>query len=497
MISFKEITCFIVLFCFCILPLRQMYAQSPIISSEQLQEDVEVLEKCIKAFHPGLYRYQSPTELDSQLLLLRQQFATDQTEGEVLKALAKFTERIKCGHTYPNPWNMKKEIRERLMNQQHYLPLGFKIINRQMVITHHVSESTELSRGTIITAINQIPVATILDSLVQVTKADGLSTTAHRLNSLEVQAFGMRDHTVFDLYFPLFFPIQNQRFDLTYLQNGKTKTTRISALSRSERLEKMEAKYGKAPQKAEKWDVQIRKDGLAILTLSDFAIWSWDMDYKKWLADAFRQIQQQGASALAVDIRGNGGGLSEIADNLLSYLIKQPLQITSNFDQLIATYRPDTSLLKYIQTYEAELKKGVPESYVTKVDERLYRLNQTTISRTIVPKEDAFQGPVFFLADASNSSATFQLLNTVQQNQIAKIVGQAGGGNRQGINGGSYFFLYLPHSGMEIDIPLLYYKPKTQQADAPVQPDYVVELSAQNIAKGEDAALLKVLSLLK
>ncbi|MCI5080254.1 MAG: hypothetical protein MRY78_01105, partial [Saprospiraceae bacterium] len=63
--------------------------------------------------------------------------------------------------------------------------------------------------------------------------------------------------------------------------------------------------------------------------------------------------------------------------------------------------------------------------------------------------------------------------------------------------GGSYFFLYLPHSGMEIDIPLLYYKPKTQQADAPVQPDYVVEPSAQNIAKGEDAALLKVLSLLK
>lgn len=67
------------------------------------------------------------------------------------------------------------------------------------------------------------------------------------------------------------------------------------------------------------------------------------------------------------------------------------------------------------------------------------------------------------------------------------MVGQPTGGSRRGINGGAFFFLRLPGSGLEIDIPLIGYFPVSSQPDEGIIPDIAVTISASDLTRGIDA----------
>ncbi len=99
------------------------------------------------------------------------------------------------------------------------------------------------------------------------------------------------------------------------------------------------------------------------------------------------------------------------------------------------------------------------------------------------------------LTSATNSSATFGFAERVREHRLATLVGGATGGNRRGINGGAYFFVRLPESGIEFDLPLIGYFPDRPQPDAGILPDIPVPLTAAAIAAGRDEALARALSL--
>lgn len=94
------------------------------------------------------------------------------------------------------------------------------------------------------------------------------------------------------------------------------------------------------------------------------------------------------------------------------------------------------------------------------------------------------------LCDASNSSATFGFDQTCKDNRLATLVGQTTGGNRRGINGGAFFFLQLPASRLEVDLPLIASFPATPQPDAGIEPDIAVTTTARDIATGRDPQML-------
>jgi hypothetical protein len=81
------------------------------------------------------------------------------------------------------------------------------------------------------------------------------------------------------------------------------------------------------------------------------------------------------------------------------------------------------------------------------------------------------------------------MADILQQNNSVKIVGENTGGTKQGINGGQFFFLYLPSSGIEVDIPLIFQAPLKKRKDEGVQADLRVKTTQSDIAKGIDAPL--------
>ena len=101
------------------------------------------------------------------------------------------------------------------------------------------------------------------------------------------------------------------------------------------------------------------------------------------------------------------------------------------------------------------------------------------------------------LVDANNSSATFQFAQTVQRHKLGTLVGQLTGGSQRGINGGAFFFLRLPKSHIELDLPLIGTFPQTAMPDAGMTPDVVVNSKQRDIAEGNDADMTAVNRILR
>jgi C-terminal processing protease CtpA/Prc len=76
-----------------------------------------------------------------------------------------------------------------------------------------------------------------------------------------------------------------------------------------------------------------------------------------------------------------------------------------------------------------------------------------------------------------------------QQSGRGLIIGEPTGGSKQGINGGQFFLLYLPYSGIEIDLPLIWQKPVSDAPDNGVVPDRIVYTSRAAICSGRDEQL--------
>lgn len=99
--------------------------------------------------------------------------------------------------------------------------------------------------------------------------------------------------------------------------------------------------------------------------------------------------------------------------------------------------------------------------------------------------------PVAALVGPVNSSATFQFAQNARRSGRVRLFGAPTGGNRRGINGGCFFFVQLPASGVEFDLPLIGYFPLSSEPDAGIVPDVAIASSIADIAKGRDPTMLR------
>ena len=99
------------------------------------------------------------------------------------------------------------------------------------------------------------------------------------------------------------------------------------------------------------------------------------------------------------------------------------------------------------------------------------------------------------LTSPQMSSATHQFAQAVRRHRLGLLVGEETGGNQCGINGGGFFFLRLPESGLEADLPLIGTFPRGPRPDGGVRPDVRIEPTVAAIASGRDPALSRALDL--
>ena len=92
------------------------------------------------------------------------------------------------------------------------------------------------------------------------------------------------------------------------------------------------------------------------------------------------------------------------------------------------------------------------------------------------PANNHLNTHVYLLTSATNSSAGLLFADALKTHKLATLVGQTTGGNQKGITAGALFFIQLPNTKIEVDVPLIGmdYAEAAKRPDAGILPDLVV-----------------------
>ena len=451
------------------------------VTTGDLAGDVSILHQSL-TMHPGLYRYNSPEQMQARLEAFRRSFVTTVTLEQRYLLLSRFLATIRCGHTYANFYNQKKATALDLFDRPTRLPFLFCWAGDEIVVTY--DPSSTLKRGTRVLGVNnQAPLA-IREALAPYVRTDG-HNQAKAISLLEVR--GDDRFETFDIFQGLLFPPTGEHHRLVVeAPGGPIRTVEMPAIGLAAR--RAQTPSASQPGDGPIWSWTLRTDRVAVLTMPSWALFNSKWDWKSWLTDRLNTLGE--ARGLIVDLRQNEGG-QDCGDAILARLIDKPF-IPPAMEQKLRFRQTAAALDPYLDTWDDSFRtlgvgaKSLPDGFFLRPN------GDDAVS--IAPDGKRLGVPVAVLIGPVDSSATFQFASNVRALGAGKLYGQPTGGNRRGINGGCFFFVRLPASGLEFDLPLVGYFPTSSQPDAGLIPDVTIPVSARAIAAGDDRVLERAAS---
>jgi hypothetical protein len=346
--------------------------------------------------------------------------------------------------------------------------------------------ATGLPPGDEVVEIGGVAASRLLAELLPLAPADGHNDAKRRR---EMELRGSDTWELFDIYLPVLRP-ELVRDGVVRLRvrapDGRVWAMDVALEDRAERLKTLETGVITPGSDAPAWRMERLASGAAWLTMRDWAVFESKWDWKTALNADLDALAAERAPGLVIDLRGNGGGL-DVGDVILERLVDRDVR-KSDLRRFTRYRRTPADLDPYLQTWDQSFRDWGEQAVGPDARGfyRLTRYDDDPGGDLIRPRGARFRGQVVVITDAANSSATFGFAEAVKTNALATLVGETTGGSRRGINGGAFFFLTLPGSGIEIDIPLIGAFPATPQPDAGIEPDAPVVTTAADIAAGRD-----------
>jgi hypothetical protein len=453
-------------------------------AATELAGDVELIRDILTTLHPGLLRYNSQLQFDAAMAPFRRAFTTAPDLGQRFLALSRFLVMLKCGQSRANVFNQSPAAAAELFDRPTRLPLSMRWIGEQMIVTSSSALPERLPPGTWIGAVNGVPSARMLATLLPAVAADG-SNDARRRNLL-----GLRGQTPlepFDVLQGLLYgepPGGAFRLDVRR-PDGAIGSVEVPALTMAER----HGQLATPPADGVRWDWRIDEPGVAVLTMPTWALQDSAWDWRAWLRERLDVLATDtAAKALIVDLRGNEGGLDcghLLLERFLSADSVLPVR------RLVRFQSTPEHLNRHLASADELLRRLGAKA--RRFDSRFFALPES--EAPLRPQGVRLLLPLLVLVDAANNAAAFSFLQRVRASRVGKLVGETTGGNLRGHNGGAFFFVRLPASGLEFDLPLIGSFPLQPAPDAPLEPDVKVEVTAADIAVGRDAVMERALAL--
>ncbi|MDP9046008.1 MAG: S41 family peptidase [Pseudomonadota bacterium] len=450
------------------------------LSAEEARRDLRILHRAFTDLHPGLTRYRSVTQIDAAFAVADASVAAGCSRAQMVVTASRLAAAVYCGHTWVNPANQRKDVVTGVFQRADKLPLTLRWIEGRVRVTG--SAAPGLVAGDELLAIDSRPMTQIRDALLPLLRADGQHAGA-RLKRLSQLDSGPNGGSM-DRLFPLCFPPRDGRYMLTLRDaNGRQRDVQVAATSTSARDQVL------APPPSA-WSFRLDGD-IGVLTVPTFALWQTDFkpgDFLRQTFDALRDVP-----FLIIDQRGNEGGEDAIGRQLLSYLVRAPVQLPGS--RVESAYeRVPYELARFLDTWDFDFFDRTGQ--VRKSPGRNWLLPDEPGPR-IEPVAAPYAGRTVVLIGPQNSSAGFLLARDIQRTGAATLLGQPTGGNLRGLNGGQLAWVNLPASGVGVDIPLLASFAMDDPPDAGVLPDVAVAPRWSDAVAGIDTEMAAALALVK
>lgn len=449
----------------------------PKLTPAAMRADLAILKAAYEALHPGLDRYLGSARFAARIAELHRWAARDRTAGAWFVELGRLTAAVRCGHSYPNPVNQSDKVMAAILDGRDRLPFAFRWLDRRMVVVRALRDDVSLRPGQVIDAVDGTAAPELLRRMLPLARADG-SNDGKRIALMQVDGTGR--YGAFDVYRPLVAPA---RGDGAVAVRSQGRTLLLPAMTDAER---QRARPGGNERQG--WTFELR-EGVGVLTMPDWAMYNSKWDWRGFIDQAVDRLIDEGARGLVVDLRDNEGG-NDCGNRLLARVIERPLTLPA-YQHLVRYRRSPDALRPYLDTWDSSFRDWGEAARASERPGffRLVRKGESEGAETIEPVGRRFAGKVAVLVSATCSSATFQFALAVKQSGVGTLVGTTTGGNRRGINGGAYFFVRLPGTGMEVDLPLIGYFPSAPQPDSGVEPDVRVVPAIADLTAGRDRAM--------
>ena len=462
------------------------------LTPEQIKGDIAILKKTLAYIHPNLNGYRSEEDLEKDYQVLEAEMLATPTVTNAYKAISKFATNIQCSHTFTNPWNQGTMIKQAIFNQPDKAPFTFSRIGKQLFITKNASEDDRLKRGLEIVKINGVNATDILTQLANYITSDG-ANYEKRLERLLLS--GDEKYALFDIFYSLEYGKQDSfLLDLKDHSTNNTLSSKVSAMSKTKRSKILNDRYDDSVKSFEdQWSFNMISEKIAHLKINSFAVQEKNFEWKNYLDDVFVQLNTKRIEHFIIDIRDNEGGQGEVGQYITQRILTKPIKVEAA--KLQTTYRkiPD-DLRTNISTWEK-----APYNWrlkVKKIKDGRYQLRQLFAggykAKTYQPMNDGFKGKSYLLTGPQNSSATHIMATYVKKYKLATIIGQTTGGNQRGVNGNHFFFLKLPNSKVEVDIPIFKTTMQEVTSSTPnggIIPDVIVTKNILDLINGVDTEL--------
>lgn len=441
-----------------------------------MRADLALIADAYGQLHPGLGRYLPQGGFDALVAEASAWARRARTPAEFYVALSRLTAQVRCGHTFPNPANQSRRVQQRLLGRADRLPLCTAWIDGEMVVTDPLASS--LARGDRIEAIDGIAAGRMLRDMLPLTRADG-SNDAKRVAQLELHR-GDR-FAAFDVLRPLLYRTRPGEAVLQVRGERGTRTIAVATAAEGQRgvAAADDPQFG--------WRFAIGADGVGLLTMPDWALYQSKWDWRGFIDAAVDALIDGKARGLIVDVRENEGGL-DCGDPLLARLVERPIA-EAGARRLVRFRETPEALRPQLDTWDRSFDRLGVDAVPAPDRPGFYDIGAAE-TRRIVPDKRRYAGPVAVLVSATCSSATFGFARLVRESGAGTLVGTPTGGNLRGINGGAYFFLRLPATGFEVDLPLIGYFPDTPQPDAGLVPDVLAPTTLASVRRGEDPGMI-------
>ena len=459
-------------------------ASGELLSPEAMRADIGILSDAYASLHPGLYRYLTPAGFQRERQRLDRFAATPRTLGDFYLALSAFTASVRCGHSFPNFANQTPAVTSALFGKPDRLPFAFRWLDRRMIVTADLGSGHHLPIGSEVVAIDGIGAHDMLAKMLPYARTDG-SNDARKVADLGIP--GDADQPTFDVLRALLFPSLGPSARVMARIDGRTVVIACPLMTAAARDGALRHPSKGSPYG---WTFEVRGQ-VGILTMPTWAVFHEKWDWQGFIDASLEIAIDRKLSGIVIDVRDNGGGL-DCGAAIVARLIEVPLTADS-YSRHVRYRQIPGRLAPYLKTWDRSFKDWGASAIGPDAADfyTLTRPGDASDTDTIQPKGRRFTGKIAVLVGPKNASATFGFASLMQRHRLGTLVGEQTGGNRRGINGGAFFFIGLPGSGIEVDLPLIAYWPGTHQPDAGIMPDTTVPARVADVQAGRDAALTR------
>jgi C-terminal processing protease CtpA/Prc len=212
------------------------------------------------------------------------------------------------------------------------------------------------------------------------------------------------------------------------------------------------------------------------------------------LSESFREINERNTEHLIIDLRNNEGGKEVYGSLLLSYLMDQEFPY---YDYLDISQKKRFSFSEYASV---PLAFKFLKTLFKQTDSGGYEWRGHKNCGLQKPAKNNYQGNVYVLINGGSYSVATEFASVLKSLHRAVFIGEETGGGYYGNTSGFFAIVKLPHSDLELGIPLVGFYSKvqpTQYENRGVFPDYEIRPSVSGVLSKKDEVLDYALKIVK